>query len=142
MQQGGSILPLLCLGLFIFRGVNMDYFFANKHELKTKMAGQCWNDLQFVGLQVAGLPSTNKVLLFGGKRSFQYDGQPFTGCVTLYVGQGGLRNQSAALNIKKLFKKAVMPVIAGGLLKVEQKYTGKLELHFSEGCLITLNMAH
>jgi hypothetical protein len=107
-----------------------------------KKAYECLNYLRLIGLNVAGVPAINKRLLFGGKYSFQYDGHPFTGQVDLYVGQGALRNDKIPARVKKLFKKEVRPAMAEVFPEVDQNYSGKIELHLSEGFLTAFNLTH
>lgn len=100
----------------------------------------CRANLQYVGLISAGIPAVNKKMLYGGNYTEQIDGSPFTGCVDLIVNHGGLRNKAAHSAAKELFKYDVMPVLADNFSEVDLKLTGKIQLHFREGTLQSINL--
>lgn len=95
--------------------------------------------LQYVGLVAAKMPATIKPLLFGGKFSFQYAGNLFTGPVYLYIGQGGLRNREVPSTVKEIFKKSIMPALVDSLPALSPAGNHIITLQFREGELLKIN---
>lgn len=101
-----------------------------------------WANLQYVGLSAADVPAINQQLYPSGKATLQTDGDPYTGLTTVYVNDGGLQLRTAPAKVKALFIQEVMPVLVEAFPEVDQKYTGKIELHYREGNLTTFNLTH
>jgi len=99
-----------------------------------------WANLQYVGLAVEDVPVINQKLYPSGKATLQIDGSPYTGQAELYVSCGGLLMRSATEKVKEIFKQDVMPVLVESFPEVNQKFTGKIVLHFRDGELTTFSM--
>ena len=111
-------------------------------ETFKKTHRSCWADLQYVGLQAAGITSLNKKQLFGGKVTLSLGDAPYTGAIELLMNSGGLTNKPLQPKVKELFKHNVSPVMAEHFLGIGRKYTGRIKLHFREGHLTTFNLTH
>jgi hypothetical protein len=111
-------------------------------EAFKKTHPSCWADLQYVGLQAAGSPALNKKMMYGGKVTMPLSDIPHTGQKELLINCGGASNKILSPEVKELFKKNVLPVMAEHFPELSLKYTGRIMLHFREGRLTTFTLTH
>ena len=114
----------------------------NKIERFKKNHRSCLADLQYVGLQAAGITALHKKLLFGGNVTLPLGDVPYTGEIDLLMNCDGLTNGAIQPDVKKFFKHEVSPVMREHFPEFRQKYTGRIKLHFREGSLTTFNLTH
>jgi hypothetical protein len=111
-------------------------------ETFKKVHSSCWADLQYVGLQAAGIFALNKKRMSGGKFTWPLSDIPYTGQKELLINCGGASNKVLSPEVKELFKKNVLPVIAEHFPELSLKYSGRITLHFREGHLTTFTLTH
>jgi len=94
-----------------------------------------WEGLQYVGYKSKKLSATIKKRSDGGIASLQMDGPSLSGKAVLAVTMGGLRNQDIPADVKKFFKKKLLPVFVENFSGFDQKKSVSITLEFNDGIL-------